>query len=196
MISIADQDKVQLRFKVGDRVECNCGAWTVGTIVKLFYTQSSFPAGKCAPYQIRLDDGRLIYSPADEDRVIRAAGPNAGSPSYEEEEPELPEEEKLPITVVTGFLGAGKTTLVNYILNEQHDKKICGAHSQTKTLRASVGCSFRTCLPSHQLAIALRFLRYYGCEVLAYLSFPIVLALDPAHTCFTYPPFCCRRASQ
>jgi len=125
MISIADQDKVQLRFKVGDRVECNCGAWTVGTIVKLFYTQSSFPAGKCAPYQIRLDDGRLIYSPADEDRVIRAAGPNAGSPSYEEEEPELPEEEKLPITVVTGFLGAGKTTLVNYILNEQHDKKIC-----------------------------------------------------------------------
>eukprot|EP00965_Chrysotila_dentata_P242179 6204736-Pleurochrysis_carterae.AAC.2 len=148
MISIADQDKVQLRFKIGDRVECNCGAWTVGTIVKLFYTQSSFPAGKCAPYQIRLDDGRLIYSPADEDRVIRAAGPNAGSPSYEEEEPELPEEEKLPITVVTGFLGAGKTTLVNYILNEQHDKKICGAHSQTKTLRASVGFSDCPALPS------------------------------------------------
>ena len=27
--------------------------------------------------------------------------------------------------VVTGFLGAGKTTLVNYILNEKHGKKIC-----------------------------------------------------------------------
>jgi G3E family GTPase len=29
-----------------------------------------------------------------------------------------------PITVVTGFLGAGKTTLVNYILKEQNDWKI------------------------------------------------------------------------
>lgn len=29
-----------------------------------------------------------------------------------------------PITVITGFLGAGKTTLVNYILNEQKEWKI------------------------------------------------------------------------
>ena len=29
-----------------------------------------------------------------------------------------------PITVVTGFLGAGKTTLVNYILKEQNEWKI------------------------------------------------------------------------
>lgn len=29
-----------------------------------------------------------------------------------------------PITVVTGFLGAGKTTLVNYILKEQNTWKI------------------------------------------------------------------------
>jgi len=29
-----------------------------------------------------------------------------------------------PITVVTGFLGAGKTTLVNYILKEQKKWKI------------------------------------------------------------------------
>ena len=34
-------------------------------------------------------------------------------------------EEKLtPITVVTGFLGSGKTTLVNYILKEQKQWKI------------------------------------------------------------------------
>lgn len=32
---------------------------------------------------------------------------------------DIPEEEKTPVTVVTGFLGAGKTTLVNYILKEQ-----------------------------------------------------------------------------
>ena len=29
-----------------------------------------------------------------------------------------------PITVVTGFLGAGKTTLVNYILKEQREVKV------------------------------------------------------------------------
>jgi G3E family GTPase len=32
--------------------------------------------------------------------------------------------ELTPITVVTGFLGAGKTTLVNYILKEQNEWKI------------------------------------------------------------------------
>jgi len=37
-------------------------------VVKLFYTQSTFPANQCAPYQIRLDDGRLIFAPADEVR--------------------------------------------------------------------------------------------------------------------------------
>ncbi len=30
-----------------------------------------------------------------------------------------------PITVITGFLGAGKTTLVNYILKEQNQWRIC-----------------------------------------------------------------------
>ena len=31
---------------------------------------------------------------------------------------------KLPVTVLTGFLGSGKTTLVNHILQGQHGKKI------------------------------------------------------------------------
>ena len=31
---------------------------------------------------------------------------------------------KVPLTIITGYLGAGKTTLVNYILKEQHGKKI------------------------------------------------------------------------
>ena len=31
---------------------------------------------------------------------------------------------RVPLTIVTGYLGAGKTTLVNYILKEQHGKKI------------------------------------------------------------------------
>ena len=38
----------------------------------------------------------------------------------------MTDENKLtPITVITGFLGAGKTTLVNYILKEQNQWKIC-----------------------------------------------------------------------
>jgi G3E family GTPase len=37
-----------------------------------------------------------------------------------------PDEKDLtPITVITGFLGAGKTTFVNYILKEQNKWKIC-----------------------------------------------------------------------
>ena len=35
------------------------------------------------------------------------------------------EETKTPFTIITGFLGAGKTTLINYILTEQRDKRIC-----------------------------------------------------------------------
>ena len=31
---------------------------------------------------------------------------------------------KLPVVVLTGYLGVGKTTLLNYILREQRDKKL------------------------------------------------------------------------
>merc|ERR1719163_90162 len=42
----------------------------------------------------------------------------------EEKEKVIPEDEKIPVTILTGFLGAGKTTMLNYILKEQTDKKI------------------------------------------------------------------------
>lgn len=48
------------------------------------------------------------------------------SPAIEDEDDmEIPDSEKTPVTIVTGFLGSGKTTLVNYILKEQTKWKIC-----------------------------------------------------------------------
>ncbi|KAH9329573.1 hypothetical protein KI387_001681 [Taxus chinensis] len=35
-----------------------------------------------------------------------------------------PEHEPVGVTIITGYLGAGKSTLVNYILKEEHGKKI------------------------------------------------------------------------
>ena len=37
---------------------------------------------------------------------------------------DVPEAEKTPVTIITGFLGAGKTTLVNHILKGDHGKLI------------------------------------------------------------------------
>ena len=49
-----------------------------------------------------------------------SAPPDAAAASATENENTL-----TPITVITGFLGAGKTTFVNYILKEQTEWKIC-----------------------------------------------------------------------
>ena len=38
---------------------------------------------------------------------------------------DVKESDKTPVTLITGFLGSGKTTLVNYILKEQNAWKIC-----------------------------------------------------------------------
>lgn len=38
---------------------------------------------------------------------------------------DLKDSDKTPVTLITGFLGSGKTTLVNYILKEQNTWKIC-----------------------------------------------------------------------
>ncbi len=63
----------RLRFKIGDRVECNTGTrtWPKGEVVDLMYHDDSMEAGMVAPYQVQLDNGNLIYAPADEPNVIR-----------------------------------------------------------------------------------------------------------------------------
>jgi len=65
-----------LRFGVGDRVECNVGKWAPGEVAALLYRQEGIRTALgegIAPYQIKLDDGRLIFAPMDDDRVIRKA---------------------------------------------------------------------------------------------------------------------------
>ena len=70
-INISDTPTMLLRFPVGTRVECNCGTWKPGTIIKHWYAQKSFPEGMCVPYQVECDDGKKIFAPRDVDTVIR-----------------------------------------------------------------------------------------------------------------------------
>ena len=69
------QDIQKLRFAVGDRVEANAeeGGWRPGKIVELMYHGDFMPPGFVAPYQIELDDGTLIFAPADDNLCVRAA---------------------------------------------------------------------------------------------------------------------------
>ena len=62
-------------------------------------------------------DQRGLYSDALQKRRQRDAAMAEQSASKDEA--------KTPFTIITGFLGAGKTTLINYILTEQRDKRIC-----------------------------------------------------------------------
>ena len=41
---------------------------------------------------------------------------------------------RVPVTVLTGFLGAGKTTLVNRILTENHGKRIAVVENEYNEL--------------------------------------------------------------
>mmetsp|Transcript_45940 Transcript_45940/g.103768 ORF Transcript_45940/g.103768 Transcript_45940/m.103768 type:complete len:90 (-) Transcript_45940:57-326(-) len=66
-----------LRFGLGARVQCRIGedpvtGWAAGSIVKLMYREENWPPDVVAPYQIQLDDERLIFAPHDIDQVIRA----------------------------------------------------------------------------------------------------------------------------
>ena len=57
--------------------------------------------------------------------MSKLADESSKAADSDEDFQEVPDSDKTPVTIVTGFLGSGKTTLVNYILKEQHGWKIC-----------------------------------------------------------------------
>jgi hypothetical protein len=103
----------EVRFNIGSRVECRVGAhrikgWAAGEVTALYYSEPGWPQSMYAPYQVHLDDGRLIFAPQDIDEVVRAAGSvtytaeemtkadeeEEEEEEYEEEEEECDEEEE------------------------------------------------------------------------------------------------------
>ena len=77
-----------LRFMVGSYVECRVGpdpvtGWAPGRVKTLLYREPNWPEGYHAPYQIELDDGRLIFAPQDTDKVIRPGVGEFISTSFE-----------------------------------------------------------------------------------------------------------------
>lgn len=61
------------RFDKGTSVLCRVGdqQWCAGKIVSHDYREDDWAPGKKVPYQIALDDGRLIFSPVDDDELVR-----------------------------------------------------------------------------------------------------------------------------
>ena len=54
--------------------------------------------------------------------------------------------EKVPVTILTGFLGSGKTTLLNRILSEEHGKRIAVIENEYGEVGIDQGLVINACL--------------------------------------------------
>jgi len=69
-----DAKASKYRFKVGYTVLCRTNdGWEAGTIIKLDYQNPG--ESEKHPYQVELDNGRLIFCPYDEDTVVKTYRP-------------------------------------------------------------------------------------------------------------------------
>lgn len=64
---------------------------------------------------------------------------NANAAAMEATDPDdvNTDEDRVPVTILTGFLGAGKTTLFNHILTASHGKKIAVIQNGEATAAAA-----------------------------------------------------------
>jgi len=97
-----------------------------------YFFDATTQAGEAMELQINVlwntKDHKKALNPNEQIAQHFAAGETFGvygdvMPAQSQEPPK-PEEDKIPVTILTGFLGSGKTTLLNYILQEQKEKKI------------------------------------------------------------------------
>eukprot|EP00967_Tisochrysis_lutea_P123370 scaffold205191_cov30-Tisochrysis_lutea.AAC.1 len=63
-----------LRFPIGARVKCKVTQrkWEDGIVVAHLYRDEYMPPGVVAPYQVKLENGDLIYTPEDSDDVVKS----------------------------------------------------------------------------------------------------------------------------
>ena len=54
--------------------------------------------------------------------------------------------DKVPVTVLTGFLGSGKTTLLNHILTQQHGKKLAVIENEFGDVRVGYDGATLQCI--------------------------------------------------
>jgi len=126
-----------LRFALGTRVECNTGAWTAGTVVQIHYSEAHWPKGRIVPYQIRLDDGRLIFAPMDDNRVIREGlkqtTPHEDEDEEDEEETPKEEEDKEDCPICCDALPKLDSHFTRLICCGKGVHKKCNADLETNT---------------------------------------------------------------
>ena len=53
---------------------------------------------------------------------------------------------KVPVTILTGFLGSGKTTLLNSILTEEHGRRIAVIENEFGEVGIDQGLVINACL--------------------------------------------------
>jgi len=72
----AKNGRPSLRFDVGDTVECkmNTGVFEQGVVVQHWWRAKNWPPNQIAPYQVRLNNGMLIFVPMDDPGIIRQGG--------------------------------------------------------------------------------------------------------------------------